>query len=276
MLGSTVTPPANGITLSQQQLNQGGCCNKDSAPQWEYSMPTPALEAKGLTVSKLREILEGINNTSMNTLQNNYNPTTSRLVLIPCFIAITGFLLIPIGIATDSGFGLPTLSVVGLICFAAGACLCMATLVAVGGKYAKAYDQCMLEMKQFVEQTLNEQWQNSNNVRWNIVSQQIIETSGSGNDRRISTKTLLHIQVAPLNQPVQPQVVVVQQMPVQGQQMVMLPAGTQPMHYGTAGTQPMTVTAAPPQYGMAPPQYEEAGGAATAPMYNPTDDPGSF
>ena len=134
----------------------------------------------------------------------------------------------------------------------------MASVAFASKKYDNAYKVGLDRMKHFVEVTLNEQWQKSNNIRWEVVPQQILKTTGSGDDRRVSTKTFYHISAAPLAQPT-PQVIIQpmiqgvqgqQMMMVNGQQMMLVPAPAagQQIQVVTAGETLPIAQEAPPQY----------------------------
>lgn len=151
----------------------------------------------------------------------------------------------------------------------------------VYSRWNRATQICVNNMKQYVEGRLNEDWKNSNNIRWSVETTQVLETHGSGHNTRLSTRTLYHIQVTAAN----PAVAMTQQVPIehttvqmpltqgmqgipinmQGQQMVMVPAGAavplQMQHGQVQYVVAAPVQSAPPQY-QAPPQYE-AGGAVT-------------
>merc|ERR1719410_2831900 len=91
-------------------------------------------------------------------------------------------------------------------------CVCMA----VGSKYTKACQIGIDGMKQYVEVTLNEQWQKECNVRWSVTTEQTmsVHNSSNSNRQRVRVHTYYNIEVRSLVQ--QPQQVV--------QQVVMVPA----------------------------------------------------
>merc|ERR1712083_1260327 len=108
--------------------------------------------------------------------------------------------------------------------------------------YANALNGAMDVIRQYVEGTLNEEWQSSRGIRWSIVSEQTINTRGYGSDRRLYTTTWNHIGISCVKS--------AQELANQGAPaVVVVPAQqqfVQPMGQQVQYMQP--VAQAPPQY----------------------------
>jgi len=260
VMNSTLATGPNVITVEMDQypfLNDCGGCNARAltAPQWVYAAPTPDMEAKGLKASKLREILQKINDDADKTMARDYccNGWPSRFRNVPWILPLIGFALYSMG---------STAELIGVALLMIGPCIGVCVVWWVLSRWRHEWQICVDEMKQYVQETLNEEWQNSNGIRWTVETCQILQTRGNGR-RQSRTLTLYHIQITDLTPPAQQ--VPMQQMVqipvnaqgqqivmVNGQQMVVVPLGTQiPM---MQQTQVQHVVA----------ESQDAGGAVTA------------
>jgi len=272
MLHGTLPAASNAISLNMEQ-KVGSCGVATVAPQWSYSSPTPDMEAKGLTPSKLREILQQINNDSNKTMAQNFNPNLPKVRFIPFVLILIGMIICTTSMGSTGGSGT---FLVGMALFGIGGFGTVGSFWFVNSRHMQAVQMCVDQLRQYVEGELNEQWQKAHGIRWSIGTTQILQTDGTSRNRGIAARTLHHIQITSVA-PAMAQQVPMQhmvQMPlmqgmqgvpvnVQGQQMMLVPAGTQipmqqaPVQYVVAGSQ-----GAPPQYQESPPQYE-AGGTVT-------------
>jgi len=273
MMQATLPTASNAISLNMEQ-QVGSCGQATVAPHWSYASPTPDMEAKGLTPSKLREILQQINNDSDNTMAQNFNPNLPKVRFIPFVLILIGMIICTTSMGSTGGSGT---FLVGMALFGIGGFGTVGSFWFVNSRHMQAVQMCVDQLRQYVEGELNEQWQKAHGIRWSIGTTQILQTDGTSRNRGIAARTLHHIQITSVA-PAMAQQVPMQhmvQMPlmqgmqgvpvnVQGQQMMLVPAGTQipmqqaPVQYVVAGSQ-----GAPPQYQQeAPPQYE-AGGTVT-------------
>jgi len=269
MMDGTLSMASNAISLNMEH-KLGKCGPPTVAPQWSYASPTPDMEAKGLTPSRLREILQQINNDANETMAQNFNRHLPKVRFIFFLVTILGFILIP---ATGGSNGMYA---VGIALFVIGGVGNVGSWWFVHTRHIQAVQACVDQLREYVDGELNEQWQKAHGIRWSLGSTQVLEPESQMN-QRITTRTLYHIQitsVAPaMTQQVPMQHVV--QMPmmqgmqgvpvnVQGQQMMLVPAGTQiptqqvPVQYVVAESQE-----APPQYQQTAPPQHESGGTVT-------------
>ena len=85
-----------------------------------------------------------------------------------------------------------------MIVFAVSGLLNVFTLWAVNASYSKANQFAVDNVNRYVEITLNEQWQKENGIRWTIIAEQTMETRGTRENRRITTKIWYHIGISAL------------------------------------------------------------------------------
>lgn len=221
VLGSGTS--AADIVIRQRQIT-GISCSRP-APQWDYISPTPALEAKGLTTGKLREIIGNINDQSERDVNDNFNPLYSKLVFLPIIGVFLGFIICASSMGSmgnSDSFGPPTGFFVGMALFGLSGFGQVITCCLVGKAHLNAVQIAIDTMREYVEITLNEQWQKECGVRWTVTTQQTLSVSTHhhhenhhghhhghhhGNHQRIRVQTWYNIEVRALDQVVQ-QVVV--------------------------------------------------------------------
>merc|ERR1712096_299259 len=200
--------------IRQSQIRRGGICSTHP-PQWQYTTPTPSLQQRGLTPQTLRETIDSINQTAARDFENNFNANYALLPVAPALGSLISiiFMVASIG-STKSGAGS---FIAGIILFHLFIFCAIAACVVSHKHKVSAIEGARGAMQQFVEVTLNEQWQNSHGVRWTMVAEQTLVVSkgrrrkhgGRGPDR-ISTITWFNIQVTalqdasayPISQPV--------------------------------------------------------------------------
>eukprot|EP01083_Nonionella_stella_P303436 1050450_1 len=201
----------------------------ESGLNWTLTPPTPLLESKGLASDVLNGIIIGISQNAKKDYLANYNPNSAWIVFLPCCGVIIGMIVCAIGHI-----------IAGSVVFGISAVATVITSAIWNRKKTNALQFAMENVRQYVEITLNEQWQASNAIRWSIVPEQTIQTSGSGDSSRITTHTLYHIGVTSL-----------QSVPsaMNGNQVVIVPAYTQPSTQQQQQQQPGLFDAnAPPAY----------------------------
>merc|ERR1719295_334121 len=201
MFGTTLPTASNAIALNMVNHNSHLCNLR--GPQWDYAAPTPDMEAKGLFPSKLQEILQQINNDADEAMTQHFNPNLKKLLFLP----LIPLILLILGLIDFIG----NINRFEIICGVATFICWICSFCIVEYLWKRAHQICVDQMKQYVEGELNEQWQRRHGIRWSIATTQVVDTHGTGSDRRISTKTLYHIQITSLT----PAVGMTQQVPMQ-------------------------------------------------------------
>lgn len=185
-----------------------------------YVPPTPALEAKGLTAHTLGQIIGNINEQAERDVNENYNPLYSTLVFLPIIGVFIGFSLCiaSMGSSVNSdphsfSHGPPRgfhLFGVGMVIFGLSMFGQVITCCLVGRKHTIAIQIAIDAMKEYVEITLNEQWQKECGIRWTVATEQTLSVSSHRDSdsvhetQRINVKTWYNIEVRPLNQEFNP------------------------------------------------------------------------
>ena len=294
------------IVLRNRQAVHGSTgCNDipiDLAPQWDYVAPTPDMEAKGLTPTVLRQIVDGINERSQADFRENYPDVKQKKCLRMCQLAVVLLgAFIMLDSYTTQLFSAPncwTNSFGGEYCQPSAGFWVGVTFVGIGlfwfqwsvvlrcNQAVRVANDYIPKMKQYVEVDLNEQWQKTKLIRWAVNVETVV--TGTSSNRRAYQKH--HIEVTSMlsqnmqnvqmvqvpmqnqqgqhvQQVQQGQVMMLQ---VAGQQVVSQPVVGQPVT-GQQGVQFVVVHQNPngqtqnvPQSSIqAPPSYEPAGDAPT-------------
>jgi len=191
-------------------------------------------------VIRQRQIIGNINDQAERDVNDNFNPLYSKLVFLPIIGVLLGFILCVSSMGSFSSslddsdsFGPPTGFFVGMILFGLCGFGQVITCCLVGKAHVNAVQIAIDTMKQYVEITLNEQWQKECGVRWTVTTQQTLSVNETnhhqhghhghhgghhghhhGHHQRISVQTWYNIEVRVLNQVIQQvvvPVVVVQQ-----------------------------------------------------------------
>jgi len=201
---------SNAEILIRQQQAQSFSFSK-GAPQWEYVSPTPTLESRGLTAGKLRQIINDINDRASTELDTNFNSKHAILTLLPCGGLLVGFLLCVLSMGNMSAAGFPPEFYVGFIFIVISAFCGVAAFSRASRSYTRAIQSAVDAMKEYVDSTLNEEWQRQSGIRWVVANQQMLSIGNrrhNGN-QRMRVRTLHHIEVHSLNHIVPNQVVIV-------------------------------------------------------------------
>ena len=158
-------------------------------PKWQYVSPTPQLKQQGLTPTKLREIVDSINQTAEDT----YN--------LHVFVAGYGRVVIMV-----FGFGF----VVGTFVYfwicpyllrqAIFILIPALFLIGVLGWWVQRTDEnatssASERIRKEVEDTLNEEWQHSHGIRWDIVTESR-STVSRNDDGSTSARTTWYYDIA--------------------------------------------------------------------------------
>lgn len=190
------------VMIRQRQMRKVSCSGQ--APQWDYISPSPALEAKGLTAGELDEIIGNINEQAHRDVNDNYNPLYSKLMFLPVFGLLLGFMLSVTCSeiwANSDTFGLHSGFIAGMVVFGISLCGQVGACLVVGRKHSNAVLIAIDTMTEYVEITLNEQWQKQG-VRWTVMTQQTVSVSNhdfDGDsvraDPQVSVQTWYNIEV---------------------------------------------------------------------------------
>lgn len=234
-------------------------------------LPLINQQARGLTPSVLRELVDNINQKSEEDYLANYIPMNPWIKRAPLFSLFVGIILQVSARWSMAPNFIGTALTMGSLM--AGACLFI--------KFCKACEAaaaaCVQNMQQYVENDLNEQWQKSRMIRWSWNVEDIPQSNGNVLHR-------YHIEITSMSQNVhiaqiaiQGQQIAVQQVEGQHVMMVQQVAGQQipmtqlqgvPVQYVVVQNSDLQTqiqsqhqTQAPPQYeSEAPPAYEGTAG----------------
>ena len=274
------------VLRNRQAVNAPNGCNDipiDLAPQWDYVNPTPDMEAKGLTPTVLREIVDGINEKSQADYRKNYPDIKQKkcvrisqlgVILLGAFFIIDAAAFSASTLYFTFWIGV-TLVVFGIFWFQWSVVLRCNQAVRVANDYIP-------KMKQYVEVDLNEQWQKTKLIRWAVNVETVLMGKHRIQMHHIEVTSMLsqnmqNVQMVPVpmqnqqgqhvQQVQQGQVMMLQ---VAGQQVVGQPVVGQPIT-GQQGVQFVVVhqnangqTQSVPQSSIqAPPSYEPSGDAPT-------------
>lgn len=129
------------------------CEARDLAPQWDYVAPTSEMDQKGLSADCLQLIVQEINKESLECFERNYKYPKPYKVFIPYLVAlvIVGY-FVPHIIAP---------------CIFAGFCVLGLYASVVSQRANEAKPVALGNLKQYVDQQLNPQW-NRVNIQWQI------------------------------------------------------------------------------------------------------------
>ena len=157
-------------------------------PKWQYVSPTPELEQQGLTPNKLREIIDSLNRIAEDAFNsyvfaNGYG----RAVILISFIGLF--------VVTVANFNSHPFAAQFFVMFIIG-------ILAIGmfAWWVKRTDAIAVRsasemMRIEVEDKLNEEWQHSHGIRWDILSESrsIVRHD---NDGTTSTLTIWYYDIS--------------------------------------------------------------------------------
>ena len=206
---AAVNRPLVSADIICRQNQNSGLCNA-KPPTWTAIMPTPELEAKGLTSITLTQIIDSINNTAQTDFESKFKTYYFFLTFLPCIGVLIGFIIFISSAASMDLDSSMSGSVAGIIVLTLSGFLNICCCVGVSRLYMGATQFALDNMKRYVEITLNEQWQRENGIRWTIITEQTISTHGHGDDRSTTTTTWHHIGITSLQNAVVIQPVVLQ------------------------------------------------------------------
>jgi len=163
------------------------------APAWAFTTTTASTETQGLTVDEMQRITTIINDKSAADYNGIYNPKYAKCFYLPAMMTLLGFTLLFIGIFTwvDPG-GSPgadkgspgALMFIGPAMFVIFCCLNPVMTYYYKKNWMLANSAGLESMKEYVESTLNAEWQ-SKNIKWEVVKVQTMDTFGSSRKPRI-------------------------------------------------------------------------------------------
>jgi len=188
-LDQNVQPGANTAVLKQRVV-QG---LRIPAPVWDFTTTTAATETQGLTTDEMKRIASDINKKSAADYDGLYNPMYGQCFYLPAMLSMLGGTLLFIGIflwidpggSPGADRGSPgALVFIGAAMFVIFCCLHPVMTVVVGRNWMIANSTALMNMKQYVEGTLNPEWQ-SRNVKWEVVTVKTVDTLGSSRKTRI-------------------------------------------------------------------------------------------
>jgi len=231
-------------------------------PTWDLPPSNPAVESQGLNQNELIRILNEINSNAASDFSTVWRPWYKTLVFVPCFASSVGTLLFFIGIIMiivdrasstqidpdtysfddedddDDDFSLPSYFFIGIgvtcICGIVQFLLC----AGVDGIFTRAQTVALENMRQYVEGTLNEQWQSSRNIRWTIDMVQTIHVRHGSGVNKTKVRNWYDIHATSLVQVVQ-QIQYVQVVGGSGQPVQYVQAGGQPVQTVVVQTAPV-------------------------------------
>ena len=166
-----VTP--NDILIPQGQRSSVSC--DASPPHWNYITPTPVLKERGLTTTLLRQIIADINEQASADFKESWNPFCVCLAAVPCIGILVGFVLFVMAMQQMSAQGgskpFAAMAVFGISAFGL-----MITCFMANRSYATAFDIAIDGMRTYVEETLNDDWQEYG-IRWTVTTEQVLQNS---------------------------------------------------------------------------------------------------
>eukprot|EP01084_Bolivina_argentea_P069141 125869_1 len=201
--------------IIRQNQTHSTCPCGDKAqpgPSWPSPpLPTPVLANKGLTSIALNEIIATINRNATQDYRSKYSKNSSSILWLPCIGILIGIIIMVVSMDYDN-------FIVGMCIFGASGFCFVITAAVNNGKYQRAKQFAMDNVRVYVETELNKVWQ-AYGIRWSIITEQTITSHrGTGDSRRarIETPTWYNICITSLQSAAYAQPVRVVVIPQQG------------------------------------------------------------